>query len=661
MLKKNPFYILEVSPRDNQESIVEAFDEKSADCIDESTLLQAQRALMASKPRLEAELSWFHDITPKKAKEISKNIDSNYDKTAKKFFKTMLSELNGLSRANLAAHICMDKQGNVECLKALVSAQSEVSLSSIQASVNANRQISGFPEVNEHLISQQLEKLNTNWSEAAIKQIFEAGHPGNYMVELLKIFSQNEDLDTLASKRFLDSLMERYESSIVPTLRNHEDAINEIIAGIKEKDINDENEAVDRLISELTLWDEYAQPSQLVYCDKGLDEPRSKEIFENIRDFSLWLANDANQHQLSLKISRAAKDIFAELPFVINQIEEDINVLEGLITNAKMEEVVAPLFDLVLQIFKNDKDFIKTLQKKEFSEDSGGIAGTVFRAFLLVRKDTDNTEHASLPWEMLRKVGIHLNNQSENPKAAAKILKKMQSMNPPEDIADQIDADVYTMHENILGKDLKAAFEAKNSSKVKSILKELIEHGRTEEQKKEWKELLHQVENQKSQMPWWWIFLAIIIFGSMGLDECSGPSGSYPSSSKSYQASSSTTDGKIETKPQYNKNDALSVNELRWCLYQGERIDFIQRQFPSSEYDYSEVAIHNARLITEGLSDQYDALINEFNSRCYNASYYENSERTVKRELSNYNTQQKLKVSAKDIMLSWNSNFHFKE
>ena len=659
MLKKNPFFILDVSLRDSQEVIAEAFDEKLADGEhDEGTLFQAQRTLMASKPRLEAELSWFPDITPKKAKELAKHLELDYSKTAKKYFYKTLGELNGLSKANLAANICMDEQGDVECLKAIVSAQSEISIQSIQSEINATRKVSGFPDVNEDLISDQLEKLNKIWAEAAVKQIFTAEHSGNYMVELLNVFSQNENE---ASKRFLDILMERYESSIVPTLRDHEDTINEIISGIKNNNAKDANDDVDRLIRELELWDEYAQPSQLVHCEKGLDEPRSKKIYENIRDFSLWLANEANEHQLSLKISKAAKDIFAELPFVINRIEQDISALEDLIADAEMEDIVAPLFDLVLQILTNDKDFAKSLRKREFSEGAGGLAGEVYSAFLLVRKDTDNTNHAALPWEMLRKVAIHLNNESENPEAAMKILKKLQSIDPPEGISDQIDEDIHTMEENILGRDLRIALETKNKARIKALLKELIEHGRNEEEKKEWKILLHQVENQKRQLPWGLIIWGIIIFGAIGLDECSGPSGKKSSTSSSYRSSSSTPANPIETKPQYNKSGALSINELRWCMYQSKRMDFIQNQFPTSEYDYNAVALHNARLITQEVSDQYDALINDYNSRCYNASYYENSERIVNRELNNNSTMQQIKLSAKNTMRSWNANFRFKE
>ncbi|MCB9980235.1 MAG: hypothetical protein H6863_03745 [Rhodospirillales bacterium] len=658
MLNENAFFILDISTRDNKEAIAEAFDEKAADGdYEEAVLHQAQRALMASKTRLEAELSWFPDVAPKKAKAISEKIGSDFKKGTVKFFKDSLNELDGISKANLAAYVCMAKEGDVDFIKAIIDAQSDISAETAQANINANRKVAGFPDVDESLVSQQLEKLRQQWAEAAIQQISQSEHPGNYMTELLNSFSENEDQ---SSKRFLDNLMERYESFIVPILRNHEDTIDSIMEEIKEGDGENEDD-VDKLIRELELWDEYAQPSQLVYCQKGLDEPRSKKIYDKVRDFSIWLANDAHQHQLSLKISKAAKEIFAELPFVLNRIQEDINTLETLVADAEMEEVVAPLFEPVLLIFKDDKAFIKALRKKEFSEESPGVAGEVFRAFQAVRKETDGTSHAAMPWEMLRRLAIHLNNESENPEAAMKILKKLQAMSPPDDISGQIDDDIHTMEENILGRDLRVAMEAKNLSQAKSLLKQIIEHCKTEEDKKQWRILLYQIENKKKQLPWGWIFWIVIIFGSIGLDECSGPSGSSSSSSSYSSSSYQSSSEKLETKPPYNSTGALSTNELRWCLYQGERLDFIQKQFPTSEYDYNEVSLHNARLITQNTSDQYDALISEYNSRCYNASYYENAERTVKRELGEYATQQKLKESAKNIMRSWNANFYFKE
>ena len=152
MLNKNAFFLLGVSPRDNQETIADAFDEKASDGVhDEALLHQAHRTLMASKSRLAAEVSWFPDITPKLAKKISEKIEFNFNKSQADFFIGLLSELNGLSKANLAAYICSIKQGNIEFLNAIISSLSEVSPANIQACINANRKVSGFPEVNEDL------------------------------------------------------------------------------------------------------------------------------------------------------------------------------------------------------------------------------------------------------------------------------------------------------------------------------------------------------------------------------------------------------------------------------------------------------------------------------------------------------------------------------
>ncbi len=538
MLQNNAFFILDVTTRDDKESIAESFDEKAADGDhDETTLHQAQRTLMASKSRLEAELSWFPDLAPKNVKKIAEKIDSGFKKSTVKFFKDELEHLDGVSKANLAAYVCMAKKGDMEFIESIIAAQSEISAEAARSNINANRNLAGFPDVNETLVSQQLEKLEQIWAQAAIQQISESDHPGDYMVKLLNNFSKNENQ---SSKHFLNSLMDRYETFIVPILRNHEDTINVIIDEIKEDEAADASDGIDILISKLELWDEYAQPSQLVYCSKGLDEPRSKKIYENIRDFYLWLANDMRQYQLSLKISKATKEIFAELPFVINKIDEDIGALEDSVVDAEMEEIIKPLFILVEKIFKDDRDFVKTLCEKGFSEISPGMAGEVFREFQKFCTNTAGTENFLMPWEMLRKISIYLNNESKNPEAAMKIFKKMQSMSPPGEISDQIDDDIYTIQLNILSRDFEIALEAKNISQVKFLLHKMIELGRVESEKTQWRTLLSQIESKERKWPWGLIFWIAAVLAIIVLNGCSGPSETSFSSLSKYQPSSAS-------------------------------------------------------------------------------------------------------------------------
>ncbi len=543
MLNKNAFFLLEVSPRDNKEAIAEAFDEKLADGqIEESSLHHAQKTLMASKSRLEAELGWFPDVAPKRTKQIAEKVKADSDI---EFYKNLLSELNGVSKANLAAYVCQNKKGDIDFLEALISAQSEISDESIKASINANRKVAGFPDVDNSLVNQQLEKQRQQWAEAAIQQISQSDHPGNYITALLEKFADSD----LSSKRFLDNLMERYESFIVPRLRNYEDKINNLISKIQEDNADNVTGLVSEIIGELKLWDEYAQPSQLVYSAKGLDEPRSIKIFTLVRDLALWLANEKDEHKLSLELTKAAKDIFAELPSVSNMIDDDIGTLEGLIAEADSFELATPLITVILPIFKDEKDFAKALKKKDFSADAPGVAGELYRAFLKVKTDAEATEHNHLPWGLMRKLVIHINNERDNPELAKKILVAIAAMNPPLDLKDQIAQDLHGNKEAILGKEFKKAIDNKNTSRAKTILNELIDLAQTEEEKNQWRAILKTLNDKVREKYIGWAVWIVILVGLSMLGECNDSSkktSSYtPAQTSTYSSNNTGSQGQI--------------------------------------------------------------------------------------------------------------------
>ena len=71
MLTDNPFFILGVTPRDGKDVITEAFEERVADGdYEEAVLMQAQKSVLTSKARLDAEMGWFPDLAPKRSLEI---------------------------------------------------------------------------------------------------------------------------------------------------------------------------------------------------------------------------------------------------------------------------------------------------------------------------------------------------------------------------------------------------------------------------------------------------------------------------------------------------------------------------------------------------------------------------------------------------------------
>lgn len=107
-LNRNPFAILDLSPRDGANAISDAYERALIDGqMDEQILLRAQQALMTSKSRLESEISWLFDVAPARVQAIIKALRKVLKTPPKgRRIKSLPREIEGLARANLAAHIC---------------------------------------------------------------------------------------------------------------------------------------------------------------------------------------------------------------------------------------------------------------------------------------------------------------------------------------------------------------------------------------------------------------------------------------------------------------------------------------------------------------------------------------------------------------------------
>jgi hypothetical protein len=77
-LRSSPFFLLEVSPRDNRSAIAAAAEDAVADGkLEETAAIRAQQVLMSPRLRLDAELAWLPGVAPNRAPQLIEN--SNLD------------------------------------------------------------------------------------------------------------------------------------------------------------------------------------------------------------------------------------------------------------------------------------------------------------------------------------------------------------------------------------------------------------------------------------------------------------------------------------------------------------------------------------------------------------------------------------------------------
>jgi hypothetical protein len=653
-LRKNSFFVLGMSPRDNGEVLADKIemllsDEKLSDEL--ASKLQAE--LSGSKSRLLCEVSWLMEVSPSHAAQLSKQYFDPKDSCLKQL-QDVLEEVGRLSSANLAAHFCALKVAKPDIFQALISSWSDLTVDYVRKSINENRLVSAYPEVSDGLVKEALESLKQLHAEAALECLKSYEHAGSSFSKIVEKYLGSQR----HSNPLFESVVEKYELFVIPKLKVYEEEISTVFAEIKKSEPTKLKELVEKVIELLKNWDEYSQPLQLVHQSKGLDEPRAKRLLQEVRDISIWLANEKSEYNLSLEFTKALTVIFPELPSSIDRLNTDIETLTHLVEDAKAHEELSPITKMLEEIITDATRFNKSILQGEFSANSGGIAGAFYNSVKVVIAQARGKPHEEQVWDLLRQIALFLNNKHNWSNSALMFGKGLMDFNPPDAVAAQITADMRIFEDNILGQNFSAAVKAKRIAKARDIAKQILDSTADEEERKEWTNIyLSLVERRKSQVNGWigWgvVIGFLILIGSCSEKKKNSPSLSQQSyQPKKFQLSTDTSKPAIGTK-------VLSLLELRWCNFEGVRIDFIFDHLPKEEHDQDPIRRFNLEVMSQEMAEQLDSRIQDYNSRCTNVQYYESDMQRVK--LDAQAVRGALVKDAKQTMQSLSRKFKFRE
>ena len=397
----------------------------------------------------------------------------------------------------------------------------------------------------------------------------------------------------------------------------------------------------------LAEWDAINQPVQLLDESKGHEEPRSKEIYEIVRDFCLWLANENGQYQEALTISRALLETFPELPAVAAQISRDVDVLESLAEEAKSNDLMRSLIEAQEAIQENISDFDNDAFTSGFGPKSRGLAKRLHDAFSDATARTAGTEFADMPWMVVRGLAIDLNNKQDSPEGACSILEGLIShkgTTPSKAVVDKLRDDLRTLRRNLKWEELKRV--SGDVPKGISLVSELLEGADPDERAAllRLKRGLIQKRNTKVGKWAFWGLAAASLVGFLIYDANKkpsytprpsptatfAPSGSSPTSSPNSSASSQFT----EQLPAPGTDRVLGKTEVRYCIFQGGRLDIL-RDLVSSNRE----------------TDHFNDLVADFNSRCSKFRYRQGVLRAIEAEA--LGKQPDLRVDTRRLLSLW--------
>lgn len=335
-LLQNPFYILQASPRDTRQRIMELADERSL-LADPETCSQARLALTTPKKRLAAEIAWLPGIGPTRTRNMLALIESSPGKLF------TVNNLPPLTRANLlAAAIACIFDGSDENITPedltewaieLAWEFEDIEPDSLRTLINKERELAGFPAIQEPQDIEAALQEQRQYYRQVIKSALNTLPSKDLVKAVTLIIDSATDNGWEPGPVLAADLADLYEIEAQPFLEKEEENINLLV-----KKLRDTADAkapdtvlapiVEQLISVIKNWDTVAQPIQVSMKGRGLDHGASHRIARLVRDLSVHLFNEHDKLDFSRQLTDMLQAVFAEVGKVADLTAEDAGTLE---------------------------------------------------------------------------------------------------------------------------------------------------------------------------------------------------------------------------------------------------------------------------------------------------------------------------------------------
>lgn len=340
-IRNNPFNVLEVTSRDSKETIYAHYEQKIL-FGDPKTIEEAKEILLSPRKRIQAEITWFPSLSPQKILALLDDfyplLNDGSILKAKAYIESSL--LEPLEKCILLLELLeADLTNQLQDDLSSIILQFSLNLDKIDTSnliytINANRLISGFPEIGENFESTDtieffIENIK-NCIAISLEKL-----PSMALVDVLNTITQiTTNKGTILAPVLIEKIIQTYSDNIQLFLNSEETNITRILESLNraaEEKLGDKtlNKLLILLEKALWNWDHVAQPVQLFYMTRGQTDQKSLNLFYKIRNFAIEFNNKHKLCVESLRIINLLGSVFAEVAQSAEKIKEDKSILQN--------------------------------------------------------------------------------------------------------------------------------------------------------------------------------------------------------------------------------------------------------------------------------------------------------------------------------------------
>jgi len=339
-LQQNPFSLLGATVRDDRRRIVELAEEKSLE-LDHEACQKARSDLTSPRMRLNAEMTWLPGVSPRKALQLVSAVHSDPMSIREESGLPTLAHLNLLAAAFEAVDSNDSWVDLAEFMQEMAYLADDLSAEQILRDINEDRSVSGFPEVRgidqvEAELSER-KRYYRNAIKDALNRLPAASLVNAMTAAVDGITCGGED----HAPELIDDLVDSYAVETQGFLQKEAESVEKLIKAARDSANSGEiavKPIVDKLVVVARNWDSVAQPIQLSAKARGIDHEPSHEIAYSIRSLAIDLFNEFDMLDQSQRLTELIQELFAELPEVVERVDEDAEALADIFQNRKQAE-----------------------------------------------------------------------------------------------------------------------------------------------------------------------------------------------------------------------------------------------------------------------------------------------------------------------------------
>jgi len=339
-LHANPFCVLGITTRDDRRRIVEMAEERALH-LDHDICHKARSDLTNPRARLSAELAWMPGVAPRVAERLTKALSEDPLSVRAE------DGLPELARANLmaAALELVDEDEPAESIAELIRdfawLVEYIDAEEVLRDINEDRAISGFPEIKgPEAIEEELTERRKTY-RSILKGLLDRMEPNKLVETMTDAVAVATDNGKDQGPVLIDELVDTYEIETQGFLQKEYENIEKLVESAREAATRGESAVapiVDKIGKVAKNWDRVAQPIQLSAMSRGIVHRPSRDVAFELRGLGIELNNEYGMLNQAHRMTELLQELFAELPEVVEKLDEDAEAISDLRQQAKEQE-----------------------------------------------------------------------------------------------------------------------------------------------------------------------------------------------------------------------------------------------------------------------------------------------------------------------------------